>query len=533
VFNSTFTAAPSANSGLAVTVAATGGCTILGSTVTMTSGTTDCTLTASQAGDADYSAASDVIHTVTATKAAQTITFASPATSAAFGASFSAGTPTASSGLAVTVAATGGCTILGSTVTMTSGTTDCTLTASQAGNADYSAASDVIHTVTATKAAQTITFASPATSAAFGTAFSVGTPTATSGLAVTVAATGGCTVLSGTATMTSGTTNCTLTASQAGNADYSAASDVIQTVTASRASQAPVTLTVPPSDSVDATGLMAIATGGSGTGSFSYSSTTLAVCSVDTGTGAIAALTVGTCSLTATRATDANYLAENSAVQSFSVTAGAATQLVLTTQPPTPPPAIIAGSNFSAGITALDRNGNVATGFTGAVDLATTGGGGGALFGTTSQPAVAGVASFTGNINVRTAGIGYKLVASSTGLTSGMSTAFDIQAAGANHLTFTTQPPSSVAAGATFGLAIELRDAFDNLKTNFDDLVTLSLASGTPGAILGGTLTGTTVGGVVTFTGLSIDLAGTGYSILASFPSGVPTATSSPVDVTP
>jgi adhesin/invasin len=132
-----------------VTVTPSGGCTIAGSTVTMTSGTAACVLTASQAGSADYSAASDVVHTVTAAKAGQTITFTPPASPATFGATFLVA-PTTTSGLTVTVTPSGGCTIAGSTVTMTSGTTDCVLTASQAGSADYSAASDVVHTVVAT-----------------------------------------------------------------------------------------------------------------------------------------------------------------------------------------------------------------------------------------------------------------------------------------------------------------------------------------------------------------------------------------------
>ena len=53
-YGSTFNVAPTATSGLPVSVAASGGCTISGSTVTMTSGTVDCVLTASQAGNDDY-----------------------------------------------------------------------------------------------------------------------------------------------------------------------------------------------------------------------------------------------------------------------------------------------------------------------------------------------------------------------------------------------------------------------------------------------------------------------------------------------
>ena len=68
-YGSTFGVAPTASSGLPVGVAASGGCTISGSTVTMTSGTVDCVLTASQAGNDDYLPAVDVVRTVAAAKA--------------------------------------------------------------------------------------------------------------------------------------------------------------------------------------------------------------------------------------------------------------------------------------------------------------------------------------------------------------------------------------------------------------------------------------------------------------------------------
>ncbi len=125
-YGATFTVSPTSTSGLPVSVAASGGCTISGSTVTMTSGTTDCTLVASQSGDGTYAPAPNVTRTVSAAKASQTITLAQPTTPATYGTSFSV-SATSSSGLAVTIGASGGCTISGSTVTMTSGTIDCVL----------------------------------------------------------------------------------------------------------------------------------------------------------------------------------------------------------------------------------------------------------------------------------------------------------------------------------------------------------------------------------------------------------------------
>ena len=78
---------------------------------------------------------------------------------------------------------------------------------------EYGPALNVVRTVTASLASQAISFAAPASPAAYNSTFAV-SATSTSGLAVTIAASGVCTVSSGTVTMTSGTGTCTLTASQ-------------------------------------------------------------------------------------------------------------------------------------------------------------------------------------------------------------------------------------------------------------------------------------------------------------------------------
>ncbi len=72
-YGSTFPANPTASSGLPVTVVASGVCTLAGNTVTMTSGTGTCTLTASQAGNDDYNPAPDVVRTVAASRATTTV----------------------------------------------------------------------------------------------------------------------------------------------------------------------------------------------------------------------------------------------------------------------------------------------------------------------------------------------------------------------------------------------------------------------------------------------------------------------------
>jgi hypothetical protein len=135
-----FTVRATASSGLAVSFAASGNCTVNGATVHPT-GAGSCTITASQAGDGNYNAAPDVARTFPIAKAGQTITF-DPLAGKTFGARDFSVAATASSGLPVSFAASGNCTVSRSTVHLT-GAGSCTLTASQPGDANYNAATDV------------------------------------------------------------------------------------------------------------------------------------------------------------------------------------------------------------------------------------------------------------------------------------------------------------------------------------------------------------------------------------------------------
>lgn len=139
----TLTVAPTADSGLTVSLASTttGVCTVSGFVVTFVS-IGNCSLTASQAGDSTYSAATNVVRTFAITNP-QTITFAQPADQLLSAASLTVA-PTASSALAVTLTATtpGVCSVTGFVVSfLTNGV--CSLTSSQPGNATFSPAVDV------------------------------------------------------------------------------------------------------------------------------------------------------------------------------------------------------------------------------------------------------------------------------------------------------------------------------------------------------------------------------------------------------
>jgi hypothetical protein len=246
-YNSSFKVAASAYSGSPATAngnpvsfTASGSCSNSGATYTMTSGTGTCSVIANQAGNSTYAAAAQVTKTVTATLAAQTITFSTSApTSAAYKTSFTvaasaySGSPATANGNTVTFTSSGACSNSGATYTMTSSTGMCSVIANQAGNSDYSAAPKVTESVTATLAAQAITFTTslPAT-AAYKTSFTVAATGGASGNAVTFTSSGSCSNSGTTYTMTSGTGTCKVTASQAGNTNYAAATPITTSVTA-------------------------------------------------------------------------------------------------------------------------------------------------------------------------------------------------------------------------------------------------------------------------------------------------------------
>jgi hypothetical protein len=326
-YHSTFTVSATSDSTLTVTITPSGVCSLVGSTVTMTSGTGTCTLTATQAGNANYNAATPVVRTVTAQKADQTITFPAPASPATYHSTFTVN-PSSSSTLAVTVTPTGVCSMNGNTVTITSGTGTCTLTATQAGNDNYNPAPNVVRTVTAQKANQTISFPQPASPAAYLSTFTVN-PTSDSGLAVTVTPTGVCTINGNTVTMTSSTGTCTLTANQAGDDNYNAAPNVVRTVIAQKANQT-ISFPQPASPAAYLSTFTVNPTSDSG---LPVTVTPSGVCSMDGNTVSMTSAT-GTCTLTATQAGDGNYNA--AAPVTRTVAAQKANQTITFPQPPSP-----------------------------------------------------------------------------------------------------------------------------------------------------------------------------------------------------
>ena len=212
----------------------------------------------------------------------------------------------------------------------------------------------------------------------------------------------------------------------------------------------------------------------------------------------------------------------------FNITAGAATQLVFAQQPTN----TAAGSSITPAVTVEDANGNVVTSSTASIAMAIgTNPGSGTLSGTTPVSAVNGVATFS-NLSINKTGTGYTLAASSSGLTGATSTTFNVTPGAANKLAFSQQPTNTAAGQSiTPAITVQVEDANGNVVTS--STASIAMAIGTnPGS---GTLSGTTpvsaVNGVATFSNLSINKTGAGYTLAASS-NGLTGATSNTFNIT-
>src|SRR5436190_2184361 len=182
-------------------------------------------------------------------------------------------------------------------------------------------------------------------------------------------------------------------------------------------------------------------------------------------------------------------------------------------------------------VSALDDAGNVVTGFTGLITVALGANpGGGTLSGTTSVTAVNGVATFS-TLSINNPGTGYTLVASASGLTGNTSTSVNITAPPATNLAFTTQPQSTRAGQPMPVVWFAARRASGLVVTGFTGLITVALGANPGGGTLAGTTSVNAVSGVATFSTLSINNAGNGYTLLASA-SGLTGTTSASFNIT-
>jgi hypothetical protein len=287
----------------------------------------------------------------TVSQASQTITFGALATKNATDEAFAL-TATASSNLTVSYASSNtsvAIVAVNGTVTLV-GAGSTTITASQAGNTNYAAATSVTQTLTVNKVSQTISGVNSTATKTYGdAAYSLGASVG-SGLTInytssntsvaTIAANGTVTIV--------GAGSTTLTASQAGDARYSAAADTTQALTVSKATP---TLSFSSSNSTTVNGTVTLNATSASTEAVTYTSSNNAVVSINgtvaTGAGA------GTAIITASQAAGSNY---NAATANQTMTV-AATPSVFASQDfeaiPATPTLIYSGANgtISSGTT--------------------------------------------------------------------------------------------------------------------------------------------------------------------------------------
>jgi hypothetical protein len=205
------------------------------------------------------------------------------------------------------------------------------------------------------------------------------------------------------------------------------------------------------------------------------------------------------------------------------------TQLAVISQLPS---SVTAGNPFALTVAAEDGSGNVESSFNGLLTVALEAGPhGGLLSGDTTMEAVNGVATFS-NLTLDTAGTGYSLEVTGGGLTPATVTALSVAPAAAAQLVVTAQPPTSMTAGSSFGVAVAVVDRFGNLVPSYNGGVTVALGVNPSAGTLYGTLTVTASQGVAAFWGLTIFKAGAGYSLQISG-GGLAPALTPPLNVAP
>jgi len=215
----------------------TGFCTIESGPVIRVVAAGTCSITASQAGDDTYTAAASVTRSVVISKLAQSITFNQPSAMTMTSPDqtlIGRSNPDISYPVFYASANTGICSvgIIGTSYyvhAVAPGT--CSITATQLGDGTYAAAASVVRTFTIGKLAQSITFTTPvAMTVSSGDQVLSATSSAAGPLTVKFTSTtpAVCRIINGNTLQAVSAGTCSITASQAGNATYSAANNVIK-----------------------------------------------------------------------------------------------------------------------------------------------------------------------------------------------------------------------------------------------------------------------------------------------------------------
>ena len=193
---------------------------------------------------------------------------------------------------------------------------------------------------------------------------------------------------------------------------------------------------------------------------------------------------------------------------------GRPTRLAFTTQPVTTTAVTVIPT---VQVAVQDGAGNTIESATTSISLsiATNQGNGATLIGATTVSAVNGVATFS-DLTISKAATGYVLLATATNLFSAYSGGFDVNAGPASTLAFTSQPGQAISGDPiTPAVTVTVRDAASNIVTTATNNITVAIGTNPGGGTLSGTTSVVPVAGVATFSNLSINNPGNGYTLTA------------------
>ena len=213
----------------------------------------------------------------------------------------------------------------------------------------------------------------------------------------------------------------------------------------------------------------------------------------------------------------------------ITMSAGAATQLAITTEPSTSESSGTALAQQPV-VKVEDAQGNVVTTATGTVSAAIISGSGGTITaGGTSGTFFNGVATFSGLTLTGTAGTVYTLQFTGGGFTSAASTGITMSAGAPNKLVITTPPSSTDNSGAALAQqpVVKVEDSVGNVVTTASGTVTAAITSG---GVSVSNPTATVSSGVATFSGLALNALPGNYTLTFSDP-GVTSAVSGTITV--
>ncbi|MFM8529193.1 MAG: YDG domain-containing protein [Ilumatobacteraceae bacterium] len=279
--------------------------------VTITSGTGTCSITATKATDDDYLVDTSSAHVITVAKIAQSPVTVAGNTSGTFGntVNLNASGGTLTSTITWSNGSSTACTVNSNgIVTITSGTGTCSITATRPGNDDYNSRTSASHTITVSRAPQSpLSITGPA-SALFGQTIALSTTGGDGAGAITWSngSSTACTVNSnGVVTITSGTGTCSITATKTQTDDHDSVASNTYMLSVDRASQS-ITIPNPGPVRVGGTSPTLVVTGAQ-TSPVTWSTSTPAICSVDSSNGVLTPIAVGDCDVTATVPSSAQF----------------------------------------------------------------------------------------------------------------------------------------------------------------------------------------------------------------------------------